>query len=53
MFEAEQASAPQRRRKAGACLIYGVSNQAAARTVNTLVAEGKHPLAPDASRIAA
>jgi len=40
---------------AGACLIglliYGVSNQAANRTLDTLVAEGKHPLAPDASRM--
>ena len=40
---------------AGACLIglfiYGVSNQAATRTLNNLVAEGKQPLAPDASRM--
>ena len=40
---------------AGACLIglliSGVSNQAANRTLNTLVAEGKHPLAPDTSRM--
>jgi cytochrome c biogenesis protein CcmG/thiol:disulfide interchange protein DsbE len=40
---------------AGACLIglliYGVSNQAANRTLNNLLAEGKHPLAPDASRM--
>jgi cytochrome c biogenesis protein CcmG/thiol:disulfide interchange protein DsbE len=39
----------------GACLIglliYGVSNQAANRTLNNLLAEGKHPLAPDASRM--
>ncbi len=40
---------------AGACLIglliYGVSNQAANRTLNNLLAEGKHPLAPDAARL--
>src|SRR5665213_1720551 len=40
---------------AGACLIglliYGVSSQAANRTLNNLVAEGKHPLAPDAARL--
>src|ERR1017187_1833634 len=39
----------------GACLIglliYGVSNQAANRTLNNLLAEGKNPLAPDASRM--
>ena len=40
---------------AGVCLIglliYGVSNQAANRTLDNLVAEGKHPLAPDAARL--
>jgi cytochrome c biogenesis protein CcmG/thiol:disulfide interchange protein DsbE len=40
---------------AGACLIglliYGVSNQAASRTLDNLLAEGKRPLAPDASRL--
>ena len=40
---------------AGACLIglliYGVSHQAANGTLDTLVAEGKHPLAPDARRM--
>lgn len=39
---------------AGACLIgllaYGISTQAASRTLDTDVHEGKHPLAPDASR---
>jgi len=40
---------------AGACLIglliYGVSNQAANRTLDNLVAEGKQPAAPAASRM--
>ncbi len=40
---------------AGACLIglliYGVSNQAASRTLDNLLAEGRHPIAPDASRM--
>lgn len=40
---------------AGACviglLIYGVSNQAANGTLDNLVAEGRHPLAPDAARM--
>jgi cytochrome c biogenesis protein CcmG/thiol:disulfide interchange protein DsbE len=40
---------------AGACLvgllIYGISNQAANRTLDNLVAEGHHPLAPDAGRM--
>jgi len=40
---------------AGACLIgllvYGVSNQAANRTLDNLLAEGKHPAAPDAARL--
>ncbi|MHB8242297.1 MAG: TlpA disulfide reductase family protein [Solirubrobacteraceae bacterium] len=30
-------------------LIYGVSHQAASRTLDDLVAHGRHPLAPDAS----
>ncbi len=40
---------------AGACLIgllvYGVSNQAANRTLDNLLAEGHHPAAPDAGRM--
>jgi len=40
---------------AGVCLVgllvYGVSNQAANRTLDTLLAEGKQPLAPAASRM--
>lgn len=40
---------------AAACLIgllvYGVSHQAASRTLDNLVAEGKHPPAPDARRM--
>jgi cytochrome c biogenesis protein CcmG, thiol:disulfide interchange protein DsbE len=39
----------------GACLIgllvYGISNQAASRTLDNLLAEGRHPAAPDASRM--
>ncbi len=39
---------------AGACLvallIYGVSNQAASRTLDELVAQGRRPAAPDATR---
>jgi cytochrome c biogenesis protein CcmG, thiol:disulfide interchange protein DsbE len=39
---------------AGACLIglliYGVSHQSASRTLDTSVHEGRHPVAPDASR---
>ncbi len=40
---------------AGACLIgllvYGISNQAANRTLDNLVAEGHHPAAPEATRM--
>jgi cytochrome c biogenesis protein CcmG/thiol:disulfide interchange protein DsbE len=40
---------------AGACLIgllvYGISNQAANRTLDNLVAEGRHPTAPAASHM--
>jgi cytochrome c biogenesis protein CcmG, thiol:disulfide interchange protein DsbE len=40
---------------AGACLIgllvYGISNQAANRTLDNLVAEGRHPAAPDAGAL--
>ncbi len=40
---------------AGACLIgllvYGISNQAANRTLDNLLAEGRHPAAPDAGRM--
>ncbi len=39
---------------AGACLIgllvYGISNQAANRTLDDLVAQGRHPAAPEATR---
>jgi len=39
---------------AGACLIglliYGVSTRAASRTLDEAVAQGKHPIAPEAAR---
>jgi cytochrome c biogenesis protein CcmG/thiol:disulfide interchange protein DsbE len=32
-------------------LIYGVSHQAASRTIDEQVSEGRHPIAPDASQV--